>query len=92
ELALADIQRRGNGEDVAAPSKSKTFLDSLFGRKSADDEEEVGNDDVARGGKVAQVAMAAADKAKDTAEKILERVPLPRAKPPSATSYQVASA
>ena len=92
ELALADIQRRGNGEDVAAPSKSKTFLASLFGRKSADDEEEVGNDDVARGGKVTQVAMAAADKAKDAAEKVLERVPLPRAKPAGASSYQVASA
>ena len=100
ELALADIQRRGNGEDVAAPSKSKSFLASLFGRKTADDEEEAGNDDVARGGKVTQVAMAAADKAKDAAqatvnaaEKVLERVPLPRAKPAGATaSYQVASA
>ncbi|MBN9584868.1 MAG: ATP-binding protein [Afipia sp. 62-7] len=101
ELALADIQRRGNGEDVAAPSKSKSFLASLFGRKSADDEEEVGNDDAPRG-KVTQVAMAAASKAKDAAkdaaeatvaaaEKVLERVPLPRAKPAGAT-YQVASA
>ncbi|MBN9594984.1 MAG: DUF882 domain-containing protein [Afipia sp.] len=99
ELALADIQRRGNGEDVAAPSKSKTFLASLFGRKTADDEEEVGNDDVARGGKVTQVAMAVADKTKtaaqatvNAAEKVLERVPLPRAKPAGATAYQVASA
>ncbi|EGP09949.1 DUF882 domain-containing protein [Afipia clevelandensis] len=98
ELALADIQRRGNGEDVAAPSKSKSFLASLFGRKSADDEEEVGNDDV-RGGKVTQVAMAVADKTKtaaqatvNAAEKVLERVPLPRAKPAGATTYQVASA
>ncbi|CAN5203464.1 DUF882 domain-containing protein [soil metagenome] len=100
ELALADIERRGNGEDVAAPSKSRTFLASLFGRnKSADDEEEAGNSDAApAGGKVAQVAMAAADKARDAAqatvaaaEKVLERVPLPRAKPAGAT-YQVASA
>lgn len=98
ELALADIQRRGNGEDVAAPSKSKTFLASLFGRKTADDEEEAGNDAVTQG-KVTQVAMAAADKAKDAAqatvtaaEKVLERVPLPRAKPAGAASYQVASA
>ena len=99
ELALADIQRRGNGEDVAAPSKSRSFLASLFGRKQADDEEEAGNDAVARGGKVTQVAMAAADKAKDAAqatvtaaEKVLERVPLPRAKPTGAGAYQVASA
>ena len=104
ELALADIERRGNGEDVAAPSKSKTFLASLFGRKTADDEEESGNSDAApAGGKVTQVAMAAADKAKDVAkdaaqatvaaaERVLERVPLPRAKPPGAAAYQVASA
>jgi len=99
ELALADIERRGNGEDVAAPSKSRTFLASLFGRKQADDEEEAGNEAVTRRGKVTQVAMTAADKAKDAAqatvtaaEKILERVPLPRAKPAGAASYQVASA
>ena len=99
ELALADIERRGNGEDVAAPSKSRTFLASLFGRKQADDEEEAGNEAVTRRGKVTQVAMTAVDKAKDAAqatvtaaEKILERVPLPRAKPAGAASYQVASA
>ncbi len=85
ELALADIQRRGNGEDVAAPSKSRSFLASLFGRnKSADDDEESTNDAVASGGKVMPVALAAADTAKATvtaaAEKLLERVPLPRAK------------
>lgn len=99
ELALADIQKRGNGEDISAPSKSRTFLASLFGRnKSADDEEETGNDAVA-GGKVKQVAMAAADKARDAAqatvaaaEKVLDRVPLPRAKPAGAAAYQVASA
>ncbi|CAN5494161.1 DUF882 domain-containing protein [soil metagenome] len=95
ELAMADIERRGNGEDVAAPSKSRTFLASLFGRKQADDEEEAGNDAVARG-KVIPAALAAADNAKANvtaaAEKILERVPLPRAKPAGAASYQVASA
>ncbi|MDO8981497.1 MAG: DUF882 domain-containing protein [Afipia sp.] len=94
ELALADIERRGNGEDVAAPSKSRTFLASLFGRKQADDEEEAGND--AARGKVVPAALAAAGSAKATvtaaAEKLLERVPLPRAKPPGAASYQVASA
>ncbi|MES2601226.1 MAG: DUF882 domain-containing protein [Pseudomonadota bacterium] len=94
ELALADIERRGNGEDVSAPSKSRTFLASLFGRKQADDEEEAGNDAARR--KVVPVALAAADNAKATvttaAEKLLERVPLPRAKPAGAASYQVASA
>jgi uncharacterized protein YcbK (DUF882 family) len=94
ELALADIQRRGNGEDVAAPSKSRTFLASLFGRKSADDEEEVGNDDARR--KIVPTVLAAAGNAKATvtaaAEKVLERVPLPRAKPPGAANYRLASA
>ena len=94
ELALADIERRGNGEDVSAPSKSRTFLASLFGRKQADDEEEAGNE--AARSKVVPVALAAADNAKATvtaaAEKLLERVPLPRAKPAGAASYQVASA
>jgi uncharacterized protein YcbK (DUF882 family) len=94
ELALADIERRGNGEDVAAPSKGRSFLASLFGRKQADDEEEAGND--AARGRVVPVALAAANNAKATvtaaAEKLLERVPLPRAKPAGAMSYQVASA
>ncbi|MBN9583192.1 MAG: DUF882 domain-containing protein [Afipia sp.] len=94
ELALADIQRRGNGEDIAAPSKSRTFLASLFGRKSADDEEEVGNDDARR--KIVPTVLAAAGNAKATvtaaAEKVLERVPLPRAKPPGAANYRLASA
>ena len=92
ELAMADIERRGNGEDVSAPSKSKTFLATLFGRKSADDEEEAGNDAVASGGKVKQAAIEAKATVVAAAEKILERVPLPRAKPAGAGSYQVASA
>jgi uncharacterized protein YcbK (DUF882 family) len=98
ELALADIQRRGNGEDIAAPSKSRTFLASLFGRKSADDEEEVGNDDARR--KIVPTVLAAAGNAKAAvtstvtaaAEKVLERVPLPRAKPAGVANYRLASA
>lgn len=99
DLALADIQRRGNGEDVAAPSKSRTFLASLFGRKSADDEEESGNEAAAtpkKGPAAAVVASAAA--VKSAAVKLAEAVPLPRAKPaaaiskPAAATYQVASA
>jgi uncharacterized protein YcbK (DUF882 family) len=92
ELALADIERRGNGEDVAAPSKSKSFLASLFGRKQADDEEEAGNDAVASGGKIKMAATEAKATVTAAAEKLLERVPLPRAKPAGAASYQVASA
>lgn len=91
ELALADIQRRGNGEDVAAPSKSRTFLASLFGRKQADDEEEAAND---VSSKITPAAVASADPAKKPSlvAKLAEAIPLPRAKPPGAASYQVASA
>jgi len=99
ELALADIQRRGNGEDVAAPSKSRTFLASLFGRKPADDEEESAGETAAtpaKGPAAAVIASAAA--VKSAAVKLAEAVPLPRAKPaatiykPAAATYQVASA
>lgn len=99
ELALADIQRRGNGEDVAAPSKPRTFLASLFGRKSADDEEESGNEAAStpsKGAAAAVIASAAA--VKSAAVQLAEAVPLPRAKPaaaihkPAAATYQVASA
>lgn len=92
ELALADIQRRGNGEDVAAPSKSRTFLASLFGRKPADDDEESGNEAAAAPGKgPAAAVMASAAAVKSAAVKLAAAVPLPRAKPAAAT-YQVASA
>jgi uncharacterized protein YcbK (DUF882 family) len=92
ELALADIQRRGTGEDVATPSKSRTFLASLFGRKSADDEEESGNEAATAPNKgPAATVMASAAAVKSAAVKLAEAVPLPRAKPAAAT-YQVASA
>jgi uncharacterized protein YcbK (DUF882 family) len=92
ELALADIQRRGNGEDIAAPSKSRTFLASLFGRKPADDEEESGSEAATTSGKgPAAAVMASAAAVKSAAVKLAEAVPLPRAKPAAAT-YQVASA
>lgn len=97
ELALADIRRRGDGEDVAAPSKSRTFLASLFGRKTADDDEENANDAAATGSKVTPTAMMAAATPAKNADKLVdvvklaEAVPLPRTRPASANSYQVAS-
>jgi uncharacterized protein YcbK (DUF882 family) len=88
ELALADIRKRGDEAD--APSKSKSFLASLFGRKQADDDEEGAASDSA--GSNATVTAAATTDAKPTGlAKLAEMVPLPRAKPKAAT-YQVASA
>lgn len=88
ELALADIRKRGDEAD--APSKSKSFLASLFGRKQTDDDEESSASDPA--GSKATVTAAATTEAKPTVlAKLAEIVPLPRAKP-KAASYQVASA
>jgi len=88
QLALADIQQR-KGDD-ASSFKKPSLLASLFRGKQADDDEESGTaaatpDTAAKPG---MIAMAAA-KVKD---KIAEVVPLPRAKPSRAGSYQVASA
>jgi uncharacterized protein YcbK (DUF882 family) len=40
ELARADIERRGNGEDAASVLKPPNLLARLFGAKSGDDEDE----------------------------------------------------
>ncbi len=87
QLALADIQQR-KGDD-ASSFKKPSLLASLFRGKQADDDEESGaasaSDTPAKPGVIA----VAAAKVKD---KIAEVVPLPRAKPSRAGSYQVASA
>ncbi|WP_424629342.1 DUF882 domain-containing protein [Bradyrhizobium sp. SYSU BS000235] len=87
ELALADIRKRGDEAD--APSKSKSFLASLFGRKQADDDDESAASDAA--GSNASVKVATETKPSALA-KLAEIVPLPRAKPKAAATYQVASA
>lgn len=89
QLALADIEKRGDGSD-AAPTKTKSLIASLFGRKQVADEEEeaaAAAQDSKPGLKSAVAAVAS------KAEKIAEVIPMPRAKPnASANTYQVASA
>jgi uncharacterized protein YcbK (DUF882 family) len=84
ELARADIERRGNGDDAATVSKTNLFA-RLFGGKSNDEEDDVAAPAVREApAPVTQVAAAIA--AKST-----EPVPMPRAKPVGST-LQLASA
>lgn len=86
ELALADIEKRGNGGDVSSRSKPGLFA-SLFRSKSNEEDDEAGNAPVA-GAKPSPVGlMAAAVPAKST-----EPVPMPRSKPAAAATIQLASA
>ncbi|TWB90498.1 uncharacterized protein YcbK (DUF882 family) [Bradyrhizobium macuxiense] len=85
ELAKADIERRGNGDDAATISKPTLFA-KLFGAgKSGDDEDEGAvsvNDKPA-----ANTVVAAAAPAKSA-----DPIPLPRAKPQFAAAIQLAAA
>jgi uncharacterized protein YcbK (DUF882 family) len=90
ELALADIEKRGDGSS-AAPAKTN-FLASLFGGKSRDEDDEGATNTkpltdikVAAADAVAAAAGVKLDGAKPTGA-----VPIPRAKP--AAAIQLASA
>jgi uncharacterized protein YcbK (DUF882 family) len=83
ELARADIEKRGNGDDAATVSKPN-LLARLFGRKSNDEEDEGSAAPVARE-RAAPVEPVVA------AAKPAEPVPMPRAKPAGST-FQLASA
>ncbi|ABD89504.1 DUF882 domain-containing protein [Rhodopseudomonas palustris] len=97
QLALADIEKRGGASD-ATGSGPTGFLASLFGKsKSGSDEDDEGG--------AAPAVVASADAAspaglmaaapgniKNALVKIIDNVPLPRAKPPAVAAFQVASA
>jgi uncharacterized protein YcbK (DUF882 family) len=84
QLALADIERRGGSDD--AKTKPSLFA-ALFRGKSSDDEDESAGAPVA-GEKTAPAAlMASAAPAKSA-----DAVPMPRAKPQAAATFQLASA
>jgi uncharacterized protein YcbK (DUF882 family) len=83
ELARADIEKRGNGDDAATVSKPNLFA-RLFGRKSNDEEDEGSAAPVARE-KTAPVEPVVA------AAKPADAVPMPRTKP-AASALQLASA
>ncbi|MBR1271289.1 DUF882 domain-containing protein [Bradyrhizobium sp. AUGA SZCCT0222] len=90
ELARADIEKRGSGDDAATVGKKPGLFASLFkGGKSSDEDDEGGAPVTVRNEKPAPSVVAAAPKAADT--KSAEIVPTPRAKPVAAT-IQLASA
>jgi uncharacterized protein YcbK (DUF882 family) len=85
ELARADIEKRGNGDDAAILGKPNLFA-RLFGLKSNDDEDEAPTAPAARESAAPANQVAAAAAAKSG-----EPVPMPRAKPVAST-LQLASA
>jgi uncharacterized protein YcbK (DUF882 family) len=84
ELARADIEKRGNGDDASVVSKPPNLFARLFGNKSNDEEDE-GASPPAKAVAVAAVVAKPAD------ARSAETVPMPRAKP-AASTLQLASA
>jgi uncharacterized protein YcbK (DUF882 family) len=85
ELARADIEKRGNGDE--ASTKSKSLFALLFRGKSNDEDDEGAAAPMAREKSTSAGLMAAALPAKST-----EPVPMPRAKPAVASALRLASA
>ena len=87
ELAKADIERRGNGDDDSYAKGRPSLLASLFrGKPAADEDDEGGAVAAAPAKPSAASLMAAAVPAKPA-----DPVPVPRSKPAPAT-FQLASA
>jgi uncharacterized protein YcbK (DUF882 family) len=94
QLALADVQRRGDGDGSSAPSvagKTRTLFASLFGGKQDEDDDAP----PAPAGKAAPVGLIASLDARSptpaaTAAATTEAVPLPRSRP--AARIQLAAA
>jgi uncharacterized protein YcbK (DUF882 family) len=83
DLALADIEKRGNGDDASTVSKPSLFA-ALFKSKSNDEEDEAASAPAASD-KPAPASLMAAAKSADP-------VPMPRSKPAAAATFQLASA
>jgi len=83
ELARADIERRGNGDDATTVGKMPNLFASLFkSGKATTEEDDEGASAPAKNDKTAAAAPA----------KSADPVPTPRAKPPVAATLQLASA
>jgi uncharacterized protein YcbK (DUF882 family) len=88
QLAMADIEKRGDSDDAALARSKPGLFTSLFRSKSSDDEDEGAAPAIAPSRPSAVGLMAAAMPAKSA-----DPIPMPRAKPARATtSFQVASA
>jgi uncharacterized protein YcbK (DUF882 family) len=92
ELARADIERRGNGDDAATVGNKPGLFAALFkGGKSNDEDDEGSTAAPVRNEKPAAIA-AAAVLSKSAETKVADAVPTPRAKPQIAATLQLASA
>jgi uncharacterized protein YcbK (DUF882 family) len=88
ELARADIERRGNGDNAATVSKMPNLFASWFkGSKATAEEDDEGASAPARNEKPGSANVASATPAKSA-----DPVPTPRAKPQVAATLQLASA
>jgi uncharacterized protein YcbK (DUF882 family) len=88
ELAKADIERRGDGDSDSWSRSKPSLLASLFkGKSPADEDDEAGATAAAPAKPSAASLMAAAIPAKSA-----DPVPVPRAKPAAAGTFQLASA
>jgi uncharacterized protein YcbK (DUF882 family) len=88
ELARADIERRGNGDDAASVGKKPSLFAALFRGGKSNDEDDEGASVSAKPEKFAPASvMAAAAPAKSA-----DPVPTPRAKPQVGATLQLASA
>ncbi len=76
ELAMADIEKRGNGDDAATVGKKPGLFAALFKGKATEDDEEA-------------AAPVASPK---PAPVVAAATPAPRSKPPVAATLQLASA
>jgi uncharacterized protein YcbK (DUF882 family) len=86
ELARADLERRGNGDDASTVGKKPSLFAALFrGGKSTEEDDEGGGASVRNEKATPAAVMAAPAKPADP-------VPTPRAKPQVAATFQLASA
>jgi uncharacterized protein YcbK (DUF882 family) len=86
ELAKADIEKRGDGDDASYSKGKPSLLASLFSRgKSSADEDDEGGATASAPEKPSLMAAAVPAKSADP-------VPVPRAKPAAAGTFQLASA
>ena len=83
ELARADIERRGSGDDAATVGKKPSLFAALFRGGKSTEEDDEGASAPAKAEKPASASVAAVRSA--------DPVPTPRSKPPGAT-IQLASA
>jgi uncharacterized protein YcbK (DUF882 family) len=85
ELARADVEKRGNGNDASSKSKPSLFAALFKGKSNDEDDESASAPAVSE--KTAPAGVMTAAPAKST-----EPLPMPRAKPAVASTFQLASA